>query len=57
MSSLLRHISRNLPPYQYKEALEEMYANLEEFDAICNSNFLPAFEQENDSDQSTNSEE
>ena len=57
MSSLLRHISRNLPPYQYKEALEEMYANLEEFDAICNSNFLPAFEQENDSNQSTNSEE
>lgn len=53
MSTLLRHISRNLPPYQYKEALEQMYADMREFDEICNAEFLPAFEDTNNGNANT----
>lgn len=53
MSTLLRHISRNLPPYQYKEAIEQMYADMREFDEICNAEFLPAFEDTNNGNANT----
>lgn len=51
MTRLMRHRIRNIQPYQYKEALEEMYAEWKEFDAICNSEFLPAFEDTGNTDE------
>lgn len=48
MNRLLKHHMRNIQPYQYKAALEEMYAEWKEFDEICNADYLPAFEDTSD---------
>ena len=48
LTRLMKYRLRNIEPYQYKEALEEMYVEWKEFDAICNAEFLPAFEDTTD---------
>lgn len=54
LTRLMKYRIRNIEPYQYKEALEEMYAEWKEFDAICNAEFLPAFEDTSDDSNNGN---
>lgn len=54
LTRLMKYRIRNIEPYQYKEALEEMYAEWKEFDAICNAEFLPAFEDTSDNSNDNN---